>query len=192
MPEVKATHDILLSCRRILTTPLDGIVSRAPGIEAAFQRTHPVDAFLFQQERSPGTGNFIRAGAVEHDVAVPRDFEMAMLDFLQGKVDGAWNTVRIELQGEWMPDIDHRDGVSCIQAPFELIHGNLRHAQIPKKFLSKVDLVSDQSRHCADEKQDEQSTGLTRQAGKLFQLIAEQCADSGAHARPDQGSADIV
>ena len=137
-----------------------------------------MDAFLLQHECGPGAGDFIRTGAVQHNVTVPRNFHMPLLNILQRKVDGAWNAVRIKLPGERVPNINHRDRISGIHPPFKFINGNGRHAQVPEKFLANIDLVPDHSGRDDGKNHNQQSPGLTGQKGKLFQLIAEQCTDS--------------
>ena len=68
---------------------LEGVSALAPGVEASRERAHPGDASAFQEQRHTGASGFVRSSAIEHHVAVARDFLVALVELVRTHVDGA-------------------------------------------------------------------------------------------------------
>ena len=67
----------------------EGVSALAPGVEASLERAHPGDASAFQEQRHTGASGFVRSSAIEHHVAVARDFLVALVELVGAHVDGA-------------------------------------------------------------------------------------------------------
>lgn len=72
-----------------------------PGIETAQQRAYAGYPLAFEQQRHTGASGFAGSSAVEHDVAVAGNFQVALLDFLGAQVYGAghFRLVGLEFHG---------------------------------------------------------------------------------------------
>ena len=68
---------------------LEGVSALAPGVEASLERAHADDAPALQEQRHTGAGSLVRSSAIEHHVAVARDFLMALVELVRAHVDGA-------------------------------------------------------------------------------------------------------
>jgi hypothetical protein len=55
-------------------------IVREPGIDPAFERANPGDAFGSEQQRHPGAARFVGSGAVEDNVAIPGYLSVAVFD----------------------------------------------------------------------------------------------------------------
>ena len=67
----------------------EGVSALAPGVEASRERAHAGDASALQEQRHTGAGSLVRSSAIEHHVAVARDFLMALVELVRAHVDGA-------------------------------------------------------------------------------------------------------
>jgi len=61
----------------------------APGIEPAGERADALNASPPQQQRHTGAGSFAGSSTVKDDLAVARDFLMALLEFFRAHVERA-------------------------------------------------------------------------------------------------------
>lgn len=60
-----------------------GEALRAPSVETARQRPHPLDASPPEDQRHPGAAGFVGSRAIQDDVAVPGDLVMAAVQILR-------------------------------------------------------------------------------------------------------------
>ena len=152
---------------------LDDAPRRDPRIEPPCERPRAPESARVQDLRGAARGLLVRTRAIEHDVAIARYLLVPMLDLIQREVDRTGNGVRIELQRQGMPHIHHADRLARIQTLFELVHGNLRHAQMPEELLPIIELIADESRQAGEQHPEHQSARLIQQPDELLQLIAE-------------------
>lgn len=176
----------------LVTSPLDRKLPFAPGVEAPFKRADAMDSLFLQEKRGAGAGDLVRAGTVEDDITVTRNLVMAMLDLLHQEVQGPGDRFGIQLQGQRMPDVYHRDGITGIHALLQFIHGDLRHPEVSQEFLPMEKLVRNKSGQADPEDREEPASGLIKEQRKSLELIAEERAQSGAQSRPDQRPGCIV
>ena len=57
--------------------------ARAPGIEAAFERTHTGDPVMQERERRTGAGSFVWSTAIEDHLFIARDLSLASLNLVE-------------------------------------------------------------------------------------------------------------
>ena len=86
-----------------------------PGIDAALQRMNSGNAFSLQQERHPGAGRFVGSRAVEHDVAIARNFLMTLLKLLHRHAQSAGDGARLCFDIERLAQIDNHDRLARAQ-----------------------------------------------------------------------------
>ena len=111
----------------LFTSPLDRKLPFPPGVEASFERTDAMDSLFLQKKRGAGAGDFVRAGAVEDNITITRNLVVAMLDLFHQEIQGPGDHIGIQLQGQWMPDVDDCDQITGVHALLQFIHGDLRH-----------------------------------------------------------------
>ena len=68
---------------------LKRVSALAPGVKASLERANPGDASALQEQRHTGAGSLVRSSAIEHHVAVARDFLVALVELVRAHVDGA-------------------------------------------------------------------------------------------------------
>ena len=73
-----------------------------PGIEPAEQRTHTRYASLFELQRHPGAGRLVGSCAVEDDVAIARNLDMAIFELLGRQPQSAGNLNRSGIQSSFV------------------------------------------------------------------------------------------
>ncbi len=77
-----------------------GISALPPRREAAGQGPHAEDSVPLQQEGHTGTRGFVGSSAVKDDVAVAKDFLLALLELLRIHVEGSGDGGRVSLEIE--------------------------------------------------------------------------------------------
>ena len=72
-------------------------IVREPGVDPAFERANPGDAFGSKQQRHTGAGRFVGSRAVENDVAVPGNLSVALFDLFHSYTKRARDHLRKRL-----------------------------------------------------------------------------------------------
>ena len=150
------------------------------------ERADAMDSLLLQQHCSSGAGHFVGTSAVEDNLAVTGDLVVSVFNVLQREIKCTGYRFGIELDGERMPNIHHRDGITGIHAFLKFIHGDLRQSKISQNLLSMIKLVRDESSETNHDDYEQPASGLIKEPGELLKLIAEECTDSGADSCPDE------
>jgi hypothetical protein len=95
---------------------------------------------LPQQERHPGTRGLVGSRAVQDNVPIAGNFVVALLQMFRGKVEGAWNGLRLCAEFSGMAQVNNDDMLAGVHLLFQLIRGQAGYPQLAQKTLT-VDVL---------------------------------------------------
>ncbi len=147
------------------------------------QRPYPREAVVHQQLCGLSRGHFVRAGAVEDDVAVARQILDVLSNRAERNVPRPGNASRLERSRRVRAHIDnHRNG-SRIHEPVELIDVDSRHAQHREEAMPFPPFVGEVGDAKRDKSRDRQGARPLEQRQQIHDLLLEN--QSGAQPGPN-------
>jgi len=100
---------------------LDGIAARYPSLDATHERKHALDAPLLEGQGHARTGGFVRACAVQHDVAVTGNVVVARVQILRVYANRSWQDLPGRLIADRRPQVEYAHRVAGLKPESQLI-----------------------------------------------------------------------
>lgn len=168
-----------------------GIIAFAPGFNAAEQGTDASEAFLAKNQRGLGAGLFIRAVAIDDDLAVARKFMMTFVQIFHGEMDRAANDGRVLFQFEDGTNVEDDGSFAGVEHLAEFIGSNFGHTQFVEQAAALPIFEGDVEKQKNGDDGQETAAKVVEGGDDLGDLVAEGIAEENETAAVEERTETI-